>query len=435
MNIIKTDLFFANQFWIATRFFESIVILTGFYFLGKKKKINPDIVFVLFLFVSVFIILSILYWQFFPVCYIKGEGQTLFKIISEYVIIGILITALLFLRIHKQKFDIYVYRLLFFSILFAIITEFSFTLYVSNFGLTNQIGHYSKLITFYFIYKANVETGFVKPTETIFKNLYESEKKYKNLYEEYHSQSEDLKQKNKELNELNITKDKFFSILAHDLKNPFNAILGLSELMQNNATRYPPEKTQRLSTHIHTSSKQVYSLLENLLDWSRIQTGRIKPSPQEINIELFMQTINDLLSPMAMAKNIDLQIINKTDKHIFADAQMLNTVLRNLITNALKFTYNGGKVSVTIKQQNDDYVLFIISDTGIGIACEHIEKLFKIDSKLSKTGTNNETGTGLGLILCKDFVEMNNGKIWVESEINKGSHFNFTVPVINKKNS
>ncbi len=232
-----------------------------------------------------------------------------------------------------------------------------------------------------------------------------------------------------ELKIANSTKDKFFGIIAHDLKNPFNSILGFSDLLLVNITNYEKDKIIKFVKNINLSSKNAYELLENLLVWARTQAGKIEFSPSKINIKNIVRDNCTLLSVQALKKEVE--IINKVaeDYIIFADYNMINTIIRNLITNAIKFTKPNGKVTIAI-QKNENKYLINIADTGIGISQENIQKLFRIESKFQTTGTADEKGTGLGLILCKEFVEKHNGQIWVESEQGKGSNFKFTIPII-----
>ena len=238
-----------------------------------------------------------------------------------------------------------------------------------------------------------------------------------------------LNQANTELVELNATKDKFFSIISHDLKNPFNALLGFSELLLE-PTAYPPEVARRFAQTIHSASKEAYSLLENLLQWSRIQTAQLTAKPQNIALHELIDDILILCEPMARTKSIDLQIIGTASGAVMVevDKEMIKTVIRNLLTNAIKFTYARGLVSIEAEEWKDQ-VLITISDTGLGIAREVQEKLFHIENKVSKQGTAGESGSGLGLLLCREFVEQNGGRIWVESELGKGSRFKFTIPL------
>lgn len=236
-----------------------------------------------------------------------------------------------------------------------------------------------------------------------------------------------IKQQIEQLSELNSTKDKFFSIIAHDLRNPFNSLLGYSEILAKKAPQYPIEKIQKISTSINDVARNTFKLLENLLDWSRLQTGRITANFQKIKPSDIISDIMFLCEPIAKSKNIKLSTNISCDDYIKADNDMLNTLIRNLVTNAIKFTNRLG--SITIKTESgQEEIVFSISDTGIGIEPQHINTLFKIDSKLSKKGTDNENGTGLGLILCKEFIEKHNGRIRVESELGVGSTFFFTIP-------
>lgn len=236
-----------------------------------------------------------------------------------------------------------------------------------------------------------------------------------------------LHQYSKQLEEANATKDKFFSLLAHDLKNPFNNIWGFSKLLIKNLDKYDNEKIRKFATTIYDISKNTYELLENLLEWSRAQTGRIKYVPNNLIAENEVIEAINHASGLAEEKNITLNYNISDSIVVNADKNMLNTVLRNLIINAIKFTANNGKVTISVNQ-NERETVFMVSDTGIGMTETILNKLFKVGEKTSRPGTNNEKGTGLGLLLCKEFVEKHNGKIWVESEPEKGSDFKFTIP-------
>ena len=240
---------------------------------------------------------------------------------------------------------------------------------------------------------------------------------------------EKIKQQNKELLDANASKDKFFSIIAHDLKGPFNGFLGLTAMMQEPDINL--EEMRNIGSMLNTSANNVYRLLENLLTWARIQRGAIEFSPVIHNLSsTAIQSIN-ILSETAKQKEID--IIESIPKHLeaFADSSMLDTIFRNLITNSIKFTKRGGKITVSAKE-NDIEIIIQVQDTGIGMNEKILEGLFKIDQKIARPGTERETSTGLGLLLCKEFVEIHKGKIWAISEVDKGSSFYFT---LNKKNS
>jgi len=236
----------------------------------------------------------------------------------------------------------------------------------------------------------------------------------------------ELKKAEKELKRLNATKDKFFSIIAHDLKNPFGSLLGATDVLIRKFDQFDREKTLHFLRNIKLVAKQGYDLLINLLEWSRAQTGRLEFEMQELNLFELVKSNVELLKTQATNKKIE--IINEVDPaiNVYADQNTILTVLRNLLTNAIKYTHNEGKVRISTNT-NHEYVTVTVADDGIGIPKEKLNKLFKIDENYSQKGTNKETGTGLGLILCKEFVEKNKGEIHVESEKGEGSKFIFTL--------
>lgn len=236
-----------------------------------------------------------------------------------------------------------------------------------------------------------------------------------------------LHNNNIELNKLNASKDKLFSVLAHDLKNPFNTLIGFSDLLYSDIDDLPQEQIKDFAKRMNDLAKQTFDLLVNLLDWSRVQSGKLTPMPEKVKpLELLTES-EMLLRPIAEQKNINLVIKNNTDSFLFADKEMLKTILRNLATNALKFSHSGEKVIMEVSEQGEN-IMFSVSDTGVGIASKHRDNIFLLENNISTEGTAKEKGTGLGLILCKEFIDMHNGKIWVESELNKGSIFRFTIP-------
>jgi signal transduction histidine kinase len=238
----------------------------------------------------------------------------------------------------------------------------------------------------------------------------------------------EIETKNNKLQELNATKDKFFSIIAHDLKNPFNAILGFSDLLVSAGNRYPQERTMEMIGMINTSAHNAYSLLENLLEWSRSQVGGIEFNPQHLDLKDLVCENQCLCDNMAKEKDISIVCDIPDDLTIYADKNMLNTIMRNLITNAIKFTHKGGNINITVIWNSTD-IIISVQDTGVGMDENTKHNLFKINEKSSVSGTENESGTGLGLIICKEFIEKHNGRIWVESELGKGSDFKLSLPI------
>jgi len=235
-----------------------------------------------------------------------------------------------------------------------------------------------------------------------------------------------LKESEDNLKILNATKDKFFSIIAHDLRNPFNALHGLTHHLLNNYEEFDKNEIKQSLELIYNSADDLLELLENLLHWSRTQRGKIQFAPKEIKLSEVINKIFNLLSMNAEKKEINL--INEVDneKTIFADYDMLTAILRNLISNAIKFSFTNSFVRISSKS-SEEYTEISVMDNGVGISSENIKKLFRIDIHYSTSGTSEEQGSGLGLILCREFVEKHNGKIWIESEINKGSTFKFTI--------
>ena len=236
----------------------------------------------------------------------------------------------------------------------------------------------------------------------------------------------ELERLNANLNELNATKDKFFSIIAHDLRNPLGNFKEVTKLLAESYNDFSELERIEFLNLMKDSSNNVYLLLENLLEWSRSQKGSIQFNPSEMNLKLVSHEVIKILKSIAEKKSIRIENAIPAIITIRADANMLQAILRNLISNAIKFTRENGKIILNA-EVNDCICKFSVSDNGVGMSKETINKLFRIDSTISSKGTNKESGTGLGLILCKEFVEKHGGKIWVESEEGKGTTFYFTL--------
>jgi PAS domain S-box-containing protein len=234
-------------------------------------------------------------------------------------------------------------------------------------------------------------------------------------------------QMNGELKDLNATKDKIFSIIAHDLRSPFQGILGYTQILSEDYDELTNAERIDFIKGIDSLSKGTYKLLDNLLQWSRLQTGKMVYSPESLNLfETLHQTI-ELLKEVAREKDIDIETHIGHDLKLNADSTMLETVVRNLISNAIKFTNPNGKIIIAA-EKNDDSCVINVEDDGVGISKENIEKLFKIDKGITTKGTSGEQGTGLGLLLCKEMIDLHSGKIFVESEPGKGTKFSVVLP-------
>jgi len=274
--------------------------------------------------------------------------------------------------------------------------------------------------------------------ENLEKQVAERTSEIQEQKEELNQQSEELKLQtevlqisNSKLESLNATKDKFFSIIAHDIKNPLSAFLTVSDLLKDQYNEISEDDKLFFISEINQKAKRLYSLLENLLQWAISQSGRISFNPDTFNLKEMVVSVISLFSTNAEQKNINIVTNIDNQLSVWADMNMISTVLRNLISNAIKFTQQGGRVSVDAKAV-DGKVQISIKDSGIGISSEDVQKLFRIEIDNNSIGNSKEKGTGLGLILCKEFVEKNNGEIGVSSSIGRGTTFTFTVPLSKK---
>jgi len=239
---------------------------------------------------------------------------------------------------------------------------------------------------------------------------------------------QEIKHKNEELQKLNSEKDKFFSIIAHDLRGPFSGFLGLTLVMAEELPSLTMAQVQELAISMKNSATNLYSLLENLLQWARMQQGAIPFTPEVVQLKLLIDECIAITLETARNKGIDISYNIQEITAVFVDRNMLQTVIRNLVSNAIKFTTRGGAIDIFAEISNDENVVISVKDTGIGMSREMVDNLFRPDVRTSRPGTENEPSTGLGLMLCKEFTEKNGGKIWVESEVGKGSVFYFSVP-------
>ena len=237
----------------------------------------------------------------------------------------------------------------------------------------------------------------------------------------------DLNKANNQLKEVNYTKDRLFSIIAHDLKSPFNSILGFSELLKEEYSTLDKDEFIEILDVMNSSSRNTLALLENLLDWTKSQTGKLKFEPKMFDINEVINSVITGLETSAKLKDKSLIHHFSDINDIFADKKMVETVLRNLISNSIKFTQKYGRIEVKVETDADNW-LFSVKDNGIGMSTDVKSKLFRNDTVVTTTGTSSERGSGLGLILCKEFVELHNGIIWVESQEKIGSNFLFKIP-------
>ncbi len=237
-----------------------------------------------------------------------------------------------------------------------------------------------------------------------------------------------IKRQNEELKNINATKDKFFSIIAHDLRSPFGAIVGYSNILEKQVEKKNYSGIAEFAEIIQISSEKAMALLMNLTEWAQSQTGIIRFNPKPLDmVDLIHEAVN-LFSDIANQKLIEIEKILPPEAPVMADKAMVSTILRNLLSNAIKYSEPGGKITLSVTIKTDELIVFV-ADSGVGIPENRMDRIFRIDESYSTSGTMNEKGTGLGLILCKEFIDKHNGKIWVESKEGKGSVFYFSLPV------
>jgi len=238
--------------------------------------------------------------------------------------------------------------------------------------------------------------------------------------------------KNEELIQAHAEKDKFFSIIAHDLRSPFNSFLGLTQIMAEEWSTLTAKQVQEIASSMKNSATSLHRLLENLLEWSRIQQGLIPYNPNTVQLlPLISESISTAMEP-ARNKGVSITYNIPDNLTIYADKHILQTVIRNLVSNAVKFTPRGGTINLTAKTTNDNCVEISVEDSGIGMSREMIDNLFRLDVQTRRKGTEDEPSTGLGLMLCKEFIKKHDGKLWVESKEGKGSIFHFTIATSSK---
>jgi len=240
---------------------------------------------------------------------------------------------------------------------------------------------------------------------------------------------EEIHQKNEQLQEINRQKDKFFSIISHDLRSPFNSLLGFTQLLAEELQDMSQDEIQRIANALQRSAINLYNLIGNLLEWSRMQRGVVEFNPEEIPLIDLVNHSLETLTDLAKQKNLEIRVLVPGDLMVKVDVAMIESTLRNLISNALKFSSRGGQIQISALMSQPGFIKLVVTDTGIGIRPEFLANLFHLTEHPSSQGTEGEPGTGLGLLLCKEFVEKHGGTIRAESEEGVGSTFTITIPV------
>jgi signal transduction histidine kinase/DNA-binding response OmpR family regulator len=374
-----------------------------------------------------FLLLSIFFWNIFPTCFVEGQGLTAFKKGSEYLISLILTIAIWLLFRNRAKFDPQVFRLMIASMLMTIGAELAFTFYIHVYGISNLIGHYFKIISFYFIYRAIIQTGLIRPYDLLFRDL---SKAHDNLLET----NQELVTAKEAAEAANRAKSTFLANMSHELRTPLHAILGFSQLMARESA-VTPEQRESLEI-INRSGEHLLSLINDVLEMSKIEAGRMILNEESIAL---LQTLKNIAEMMRIrAENKGLQFILEHELEpvhlVKLDAGKLRQILINLIGNAIKFTKEGG-VSLRVQSQKSNTVpnsncrlLFEIEDTGVGIAETNLNTIFDAFVQVGSTRLASE-GTGLGLPITHHYIQLMGGDIEVTSRVGEGSIFKFHIPV------
>ena len=396
------------QLWVASRYLESISLLLFASLLMRKIRQYQYVSLLMgsYIIITAAVLGSIFYWHTFPLCYNEVTGLTPFKVISEYIICGILLAAVLLLWIRRRQLDKKLLNFFIASIFLTICSEMAFTLYKDLDGPFNMVGHILKLLSFYLIYRSIIISLIQRPVDLLFAQLKNREHK---------------------LTRSNEIKTKFFSILAHDVRAPFSGILGFLHLLDTYYERLQDYERQEYIKRCLHGTELAFNLFDNLLVWARSQLENIKYQPENIDLSSLVDLNIELLRTNAVQKEINVQKNCTPGVYAFADRNMVNLILRNLLSNAIKFTGTGGHITVDVKN-NRELLKIAVKDNGIGMEEQEVRKLFQMDNHFSRQGTDEEQGTGLGLILVKEFVEKNRGEVSVESRAGLGSTFSFTLP-------
>ncbi|MCP4698463.1 MAG: response regulator [Gammaproteobacteria bacterium] len=394
----------AIQLWIVARYLESLTLLIAPLFLYRAFNVRIAFGGYALLFT---LSLVIIFSGLFPVCFIEGKGLTAFKVNSEYFISLLLLVAIFLLLRCRSAFDVRILRLMLISLALTISAELAFTFYVKVYGISNVFGHYFKLLSFYCIYKAIIETGLNKPYSLLFR---------------------ELKQSEEEADTANRAKSIFLANMSHEIRTPMNAVIGFTELCLQTGLSV---QQRNYLNKARDSAASLLGLINDILDFSKIEAGKLEMECVPFQPSAAVEHLLSQLSSAAQDKSLALRSKVADDIPIWlkGDPLRLKQILVNLLNNAIKFTDNGKvEISVALREQGENSVKleFMVCDSGIGISAEKQQKLFHAFSQGDATTTRKYGGTGLGLAISRQLAELMDGGIGMESEPGRGSTFRFT---------
>jgi signal transduction histidine kinase len=395
-----------TQLWIAARYLQSLTFLAAPMFLHRRLK--PGLVFLGYFLVTALLLLSIFYWQIFPDCFVEGRGLTAFKKNSEYLISVILLGAMGLLLQKKQEFDPGVLRLLVCAILLTIGSEMAFTFYLSVYGFSNLVGHLFKIMAFYCIYKAIIETGMVKPFDLLFRDL--------KLREEA------LVQNVRQLEATNQELEAFSYCASHDLQAPLRAINGFSQLLREDYGDRLDEEGQRFLKIIQDNTQKMKLLIRSLLTLARMERREIELAEIDME-ELALAVFAEQKTAAAKVPELHLNPLPPAR----GDLVMLRQVWDNLLANACKFTQTRENPVIEVGgRSGEQESVYFVKDNGIGFDMKHADKVF--DSFRRLHPEEEFAGTGIGLALVRRIIDRHGGRVWAEGKVGEGAIFYFSLP-------
>ncbi len=405
MQVFRGYDFPANQLWIQARALEAASLLAFSFVRLRTRWALPALLAAGTLYTGAGLA-SVFVFRSFPACFIAGVGQTPFKVAAEGLIIAALCAAGIVVARRRREYSPAIRRNLLWSIALTILSEASFTLYVSNFDVLNMAGHLLKIASFYLVYRSIVATGLEQPQEI--------------LYAELARHAEELR---KALDSRNT----LLSILSHDLRNPLSGIRGVTDLLLQDPRYDDPGERRELIQEIGKTASGSLDLLDRVLDWTRTQSGRLEPKPEPVSLTALAEEQADLAEESARAKDISLDRDTGRPVPLTTDREMAATIIRNFLSNAVKFTPRGGRIRISVERRGSEAVL-AVRDSGAGMDEAVRTRLFNPGERVRGFGTEGERGTGFGLLISSEFVRKLGGRLEVESAPGAGSEFRLILP-------
>ena len=397
MTIFHDYDYYANQLWVAARLMEASTLLIGIILVDSKIKIIPGFVLAVYSVITFIFIYFIFFSKTFPECFIAGRGQTTFKVLMEFVINAIIIVSIIVIICFRKKFSPDVFLNILISLVFTVFSEMAFTVYISNYGISNMFGHFAKILSFYFIYLATVRKNIVEPFASIFKEL--------------NAQKNDLRI-------MNEKKSQILSIISHDLRGPFGSIGKLLQFVRNDPVIKSSAEVWEIINEINKTVDGTMHMLENLLYWARAEQNKLQKDFQLYNLKEIVSNSYRALELAFGIKEIKLENNIPDDINIFIDKNTMEIAFTNILSNALKFSHRGSIVTINASADEEGTTI-VFKDRGVGFTLpDDIDEQMKM---VPGRGTENEKGSGLGLSIIRKFTAENNGKLKINSKKGSGT--------------